>query len=304
MTSLLLFSGLAFLVGAIGVAAFVLAKTPVPPAPTLGIQGFHRQRAMASSGIFASIEPALRVLSGWAAELPLPGLRPKLAAQLGEAGHPAGLTPDEIIAICASSALVTSGLGVAVASWDRAGLGSPGFGLAVGAGIGLFLPPLIVNGVARERCTRIYRDLSVACDLIVLCMSAGLDFPGAIRQITRNERPRDPLAEELRTILRDLDLGHPRRTALTAFSERVPTKEVREFVAAVIQAEEKGSPLAEILMIQSQVLRGRRSLRAEQLASKTAGMMFLPALLILGALMTVVAAPLFFRLSMMSDIFK
>ena len=72
----------------------------------------------------------------------------------------------------------------------------------------------------------------------------------------------------MQRMLQELDLGHTRRKALEGLAERVPTEPVRDFVASVVQAEDKGTPLAEVLSVQARMLRMRRSVRAEESAAK------------------------------------
>ena len=92
---------------------------------------------------------------------------------------------------------------------------------------------------------------------------AGLDFPGAIRQVVdKSSNPDDPLVIELTRILRELQLGKTRNQALADFAARSPTGPVNEFVASLIQAEERGNPVADVLQIQAGVARLRRTLSA------------------------------------------
>jgi len=67
----------------------------------------------------------------------------------------------------------------------------------------------------------------------------------------------------------------------------VPTEAVREFVGAVVQAEEKGTPLAEVLRIQANILRMRRSVLAEEAASRAGVMMMIPLIMLLGSILVI-----------------
>jgi tight adherence protein C len=64
-----------------------------------------------------------------------------------------------------------------------------------------------------------------------------------------------------------------------------------DFVGAVVQAEEKGNPLGEVLRIQAQMLRMRRSVMAEEAAAKAAVKLIGPLMLIFIALMLVLMGP-------------
>jgi tight adherence protein C len=103
------------------------------------------------------------------------------------------------------------------------------------------------------------------------------------------------LRRELSYILEQLELGHTRREALLAFAERVPAPAVRDFVSAVVQAEEKGNPLVRVIQIQGRVLNQRRSVAAEEAAARAGVMMMAPLVLLLGAILLLLLGPVIVR---------
>jgi tight adherence protein C len=70
---------------------------------------------------------------------------------------------------------------------------------------------------------------------------------------------------------------------------------VREFVSSVAQAEDKGTPLANILTIQAQTQRLRRSLAAEHTASAAALMLLGPMTLIFLCVIVLLLGPVVVR---------
>jgi tight adherence protein C len=72
----------------------------------------------------------------------------------------------------------------------------------------------------------------------------------------------------------------------------MPGESVREFVASVVQAEERGSPLDEVLRIQAESSRERRSVRAEEAAARAGVKMFGPILIIFSVVMMLILVPL------------
>jgi tight adherence protein C len=150
---------------------------------------------------------------------------------------------------------------------------------------------LLQTQVAESRDMRfkaVSRGLPIEIDLASMCLGAGMDFPGAIRLIVeqRND-PNDVLCHELSHVLRELDLGHTRAAALRNFEARVPTESVREFVGAVVQAEEKGTPLSEVLRIQAGMLRMRRTILAEESASRAGVLMMIPLVMLLCSILII-----------------
>ena len=100
-----------------------------------------------------------------------------------------------------------------------------------------------------------------------------------------------PLRDELRIFLYQLDLGMTRRAALLAFAARCPAEPVESFVTAIIQAEEKGMSLRDVLRIQADVLRQKRIQDAIAYIDTANLHMMAPVMLIIVALMIVILAP-------------
>jgi tight adherence protein C len=285
---LLLGGAIALLAGALGVVTYVLGSVPATVSPHLGLRGLKRRQALARGGAFAVIEPLVRAVAGLVAHLPLPGLRGRIESSLTQAGDMLGLTADEQIAISILSGL--GFLGVALVLHDV--IGSTPAVMAIVIGSGAMVPHFRVSSEIQRRQRQVDRSLPVAIDLAALCMGAGLDFPGALRQIIdKSLVAGEPLHEELSRILQLLELGRTRREALLSFGERVPTEAVRDFVSSTVQAEEKGNPLVEVLRIQARMLRMRRSVRAEQAASRAGVMMMVPLMLIFGSIILILLGP-------------
>jgi tight adherence protein C len=132
---------------------------------------------------------------------------------------------------------------------------------------------------------------------LALGMGAGLDFPGAVRQVVeKSGHPDEPVIEELTLILHSLQLGRTRQQALQEFAERVPASSVIEFVGAVVQAELRGNPIAAVLRIQAEVSRRKRSVFAEESAAKAGVAMILPMVLVFFTILILIVAPIIMRL--------
>jgi tight adherence protein C len=158
--------------------------------------------------------------------------------------------------------------------------------------LGGALPYMQISGVGQERLKNISRGLPYVIDLMALSMGAGLDFPGAVRQVVeKSSNPNDPLVEEFTLLLQTLNLGRTRKEALTEFARRAPVETVTEFVNSLVQAEERGNPVAEVLAIQATVSRTRRSVRAEELAAKAGVQMVGPLMLVFFCVMGLLMGP-------------
>lgn len=279
-------------------SAFALASwaaaAPMPTGVRTGVRGLVRQRALEKAGFWSQIEPLVRWIGKHVHGLMSPQLLTSLDRQVLMAGSYLGLLAEELVALSVLSAgagLIGGGLSNLVVKMG------PVFVLAVGA-FGGVAPFLSISSAASERSKAIGRRLPSAVDLLALSMSAGLDFPSALRQVVeKSGTPNDPLIEELSLILQSLQLGRTRRQALEEFAERCPIDAVSEFVSSVVQAELRGNPLAEVLRIQAEVSRQRRTVLAEEAAAKASVTMIMPLVLVFVAILILIAGPMVIRLS-------
>lgn len=259
-----------------------------PRCPDFELRGRRagkRQRALAQAPWFLAIQPVLEFFSAYAVMLPVPHLRARLEIWLRQADEPLGLAPSEVIAFSLMLSLALVGVGaLAVSVWV----------IPVALLIGLYLPCEMVRGSAQERLTTISRSIPTMTDLLVLSMEAGLDFLGAVRMILHKTTVADgkmPVRDELLVFVQQLQLGRSRRAALTHLSERVPTEAVRALTVAIIQGEEKGMPLRDVLRIQAEVLRHRRVQEAEAHIQTANIQMLAPIMLVLAALLALIVVP-------------
>ncbi|MAQ13692.1 MAG: hypothetical protein CMN30_02730 [Sandaracinus sp.] len=288
MLAVLSYLALAMVAAGLFLVAFILGRNPPAEAPELGLRGLKRTRAIAEGGLFAKTEPMVRHVAGWMRGVPLPQLRARVQQELHHAGEWLGLDANDFLALTLLSTLGMIGIGaVAVSMLDL-----PVILMIVLGLLGMVLPWTRIQGVGAARKKEINRALPGAIDLAALCMGAGLDFPGALRQIVDKSASRDAaIVEEVGRILQELDLGHTRRKALEGFAERVPTEAVRDFVGTVVQAEAKGTPLSEVLVIQARMLRMRRSVAAEEAAAKAGLMMMGPLMLMFVCIIMLLMGP-------------
>jgi tight adherence protein C len=117
-------------------------------------------------------------------------------------------------------------------------------------------------------------------------LEAGLGFEIALRRISDNFP--GLLGDELRFVVRQLNRGHMRSSALESLLERIPSNDLAAFVAAVKQTDRLGTSLARTLQVQKKLMRARRKRRAEEASRRLPILIvfplvffFLPALLII-----------------------
>jgi tight adherence protein C len=281
------YASAAMIVSGLALGIFTLARNPPVDTPRLGMRGLKRQQALAEGGSFTSIEPMMRMVAGWVAHLPLGDKRREIDEMLKHSGGWLGLTANEFVALSALGTVGFTVMGLVAVTLAEL----PSIMVFFFAGLGGILPYVRASGEVQRRFKEVNRALPGAIDLASLCMGAGLDFPGSLRQIVDKAGRRDSLVEEMSFILQELELGRTRKQALENFADRVPTEAVRDFVGTVIQSEEKGNPMAEVLRIQANMLRMRRSVMAEEAAARAAVLMMGPLMLIFGAIILVLLGP-------------
>lgn len=281
----------------VGIIAYQLAAVPMHPSPRLGHLGVQRRRALEQYPTLRMFEPTIRQIAAWVGEIrrinllglggPLHKLRDRQVERLTQAGHFLGFTPDDYVAL----SLLCGLAGIAFALIMRAlDVTEPAITVLLCV-CGFFIPYAVVGETRSDRQKAIRRGLPGAIDLAAMCMVGGLDFPGALGMIVKNSNDDDIVAQELGQMLTSLDLGHTRRQALQDLEHRVPIEAVRTFARAVIQAEEKGNPLVEVLQVQAKLSRMQRSILAEEAASRAGVLLMLPLMLLLVCVLLMLMGP-------------
>jgi tight adherence protein C len=278
---------------ALWLLTYTVASVASAPPSYLGVRGLKRLRAEQKSPLFRQLEPALRWLGSRLKPLLSESFRARIDRQITLSGDFWGLMPEECVALTLFSLLAGLSAGAVYGA-----LLSRGFLYVIlGGMVGFMLPYLQLTGIEQERRKRVQNGLPYVIDLLSLGLSAGLDFPGALRQVVdKSSSGGDALVEELNLILQELQVGKTRKQALEQLAERVPCEAVREFVGAVTQAEERGNPLGQVLEIQAEASRQRRSTRAEEAASKASVKMLGPMVLVFAAILLLIVSPMFMQI--------
>jgi tight adherence protein C len=269
--------------------SYTVTSAPVGNANYLGLRGLQRTRAERDNPLFRQLEPTLRWLGAHLKPLLSESLRRRVDRQITLSGDFLGLLPEECLALT----LLSLFAGACAGALYGALLSRGPLYVVLGGMVGLMLPYLQLTGLELERRKRVQNGLPSVIDLLSLGLSAGLDFPSALKQVVdKSSSSGDALVGELNLILKELQVGKTRKQALEQLAERVPCETVREFVGAVCQAEERGNPLGQVLEIQAEASRQQRSSRAEEAASKASVKMLAPMLLIFAAILILVVAPM------------
>jgi tight adherence protein C len=141
----------------------------------------------------------------------------------------------------------------------------------LGAGIGFYLPRLVLSKMITSRQLRITWGLADALDLMVVAVEAGLGLNAALNRVGEEIKTTYPdLHNELDLVNLEIRVGRSREEALRNLAERTGVDDIRSFVALLIQADRYGSSIARAVRIFADSLRTKRRQRAEQASQKAA----------------------------------
>lgn len=248
----------------------------------------NRMRSLRQSDwLYRMFEPLLRWLARVNRGLFAVSL-PRMQRDMVLAGMTRAWLPEEYLARMQIIAALLLPLYAAFCAWQ---LGASGAWLGVGMAFATWFwlrRDLHRRALARQQ--KIKRQLPFLLDLLTLLMYAGVSFSQALRQAV-GEFDGEPISQEFGRALSDMQLGKTRTEAFDSLRSRLIDDDVTALVGAILQSEQLGSPLAETLRTQADVLRLKRSQRAETIAGEAGVNMLLPAVLVMAATVLIILGP-------------
>lgn len=124
---------------------------------------------------------------------------------------------------------------------------------------------------------KILKDLPYILDLIMVSVEAGLSFDGAIARVVNNIN--SELCDEFTKSLKEIRMGIPRKIALKNMSERCEVRELSMLNTSIIQADELGVSLGNVLRIEAENLREHRKQVTREKAMKVPIKMLFPLII-------------------------
>lgn len=215
--------------------------------------------------------------------------------QLVMSGNPMSLNTYVVIWMTSVSFMAGLVLAAVVVVWGTIGLQQAVAVLIFGA-VGWMIPGTWLKGRVKARQKQVLKALPDGLDLVTTSVEAGLGLDAALARVS--QKSSGPLAEELSRMLREVAMGKMRREALIEMTERLGVEELTSFVNAIIQAEQLGVGIAQVLRVQADQMRTRRRQRAEKTAHEAPIKMIFPLVLfIFPAFMLVILGPAGIRIA-------
>lgn len=143
--------------------------------------------------------------------------------------------------------------------------------------LGWMFPRMWLKGKMKARQKAVLKGLPDAMDLVTTCVEAGLGLDAALARVA--EKTEGPFAIELQRMMRDVGMGKLRREGMQELADRIGVEELTSFVTSLIQAEQLGVGVAQVLRVQSDQLRTRRRQKAERTAHEAPIKMIFPLVL-------------------------
>jgi tight adherence protein C len=201
-------------------------------------------------------------------------IRRQMNEKLAMAGGVGGLGPNGYLLLTAAMGFylpillagVLFGLQMPASTVLRLALGVSAFGFC--------LPFLFLNYKIRARQHSMQRDLPDAIDLITASVEAGLGFDGALQILS--EKMEGALVDEFTRALNEMRVGVPRREALVSMGKRCNLPDITGFITSLIQADQLGVSIGNVLRVKSVAVREKQRQRAQELGMKAPVKMLIP----------------------------
>lgn len=160
------------------------------------------------------------------------------------------------------------------------------------ASVGYSGPDFFIGMIGGKRRTKIQDSLPDLLDLLTVSVEAGLGFEQALQQASA--KMTGPVSQEIRRMLQELRLGKKRSDALRSMSDRIMISDFSSFCTAMIQADQLGVSISDVLRVQSDSMRQKRRQRSEEAAMKAPLKMLFPLVFfIFPALFIILLGPAF-----------
>jgi tight adherence protein C len=162
----------------------------------------------------------------------------------------------------------------------------------VGLALGYLLPGVWLGRRIRRRQEEVVKTLPDALDLLSVSVEAGLGLDAAMQRVS--DKWDNEIGQAFARVLRDMQVGKNRNTALRDMAYKLEVPDMTSFVAALIQASQLGISISKVLKIQADQMRIKRRQRAEEKAQQAPVKMLFPmTFLIFPSLWIVIMGPAF-----------
>ena len=215
--------------------------------------------------------------------------------KLDYAGRPFGWNSEDYLAVQYASAIGIAIMVFIISLSTTAGLGMRISISIIALLLGYLFVDIVLTMSINGRQKAIERELPDVLDLLTISIEAGLGFDAAVQRVV--QKSKGPLSGEFNQSLQEMRMGKTRRDSLKDLGERNGVDDLTKFVEAIVQADQLGVSLGNVLRNQSDQMRILRRQRVEEKAMKAPVKMLLPLVIfIFPTIFVVVLAPAMIQL--------
>ena len=156
-----------------------------------------------------------------------------------------------------------------------------------------FIQPSSLESRAEKRSRSIYKRIPYALDLSILVLETGGTLRQALEEVAAKD---DPLAEEFRIALAEIDSGASQKLAFENMGDRVGLEPLTTILLAINRGQEMGAPMVATLETQAEAFREARLQQIEKLAVEAPTKMTFPNMMIMFAVLVLIVGPLLIQL--------
>jgi len=164
------------------------------------------------------------------------------------------------------------------------------------------VPTMVVRAARRNRVTEVEQDLPITLELLATLSEAGLGFDAALERVLQSQDATRVLVQEFRILQMEILAGRPRIQCLRRLSWRLDVMSLSIFVSALVQTEQVGAGVSDVLRRQADDLRGRRREEAlTKAASLPVKLLFPLVICFLPGILTATLGPTFYQIFQFLD---
>lgn len=131
---------------------------------------------------------------------------------------------------------------------------------------GYLIVDLFLKSAINKRQKSIEKAMPDVLDLLTISIEAGLGFDAAMQRVVMKST--GPISEEFNFTLQEMRMGKTRKDALRDMGRRTGVGDLKKFIDAIVQADQLGVSLGNVLRNQSDQMRVIRRQRIEEQAAK------------------------------------
>ena len=164
------------------------------------------------------------------------------------------------------------------------------------------LPAAMVRAARRKRVAQVEQDLPLILELLATLSEAGLGFDAALERVLQSQPAQRTMTQEFRIFQMEILAGRPRIQCLRRLGWRLDVTSLTIFISALVQTEQVGAGVADVLRHQADDLRGRRREQALTAASSMPVKLLFPLVIcFLPGILVATLGPTFFQIFQFLD---